>query len=144
MPAALCAIDHVAVDQAEARAVEGNGPLFRILNRVADEIELVSGVRRILRSQEVMQVDGVAPDLIRADMRGHFIGVEGRAIEVAKRVGASQILKSGELDIDVGACRVHRVAARTIGVLGANDHIAAQEGNVWYKLQLSINVGAPR
>ena len=59
------AVDDVVLDQPVVTVVDRDAPLRRVVNRVADQRELISVGRRHDRTEVVMEMNRVTPDLVR-------------------------------------------------------------------------------
>ena len=120
-------IDHVVVDEAEARIVDVNGPLLRVVNRVADELELITGVGRVHRAHQILEVDRVAAAFIRANVRHCAAGIEGRVVDDAEIIGAPRSFEARVFDIHVGPRGEQHLPARSLRILGLHDHVAVEQ-----------------
>ena len=105
--------DDVPLDEAVVTAVDGNGPFQAVIDRVADQLELIARVRGIQGAPEMMDMQGIASDVV------------GARIERC-RARAAEILKLNVVYVYVGAMGEQRVAAGARGIFRTNDDVSRE------------------
>ena len=92
------------------------------------------------RTEEMMEMDGVATDLISANRRPRPL--ESRDVERLDGRSA-EMLERHVADIDVRSRDEERVAASPGGVLRTDHHIAAQIADVRKELEPAVRIARP-
>ena len=122
--------------------VDRDAPLGRPIDRVADERELIAVGRRGLGSEIVMEVDGIAADLILAELDEASARVELGVVEHA-HFRPAHVSHLDVSQIDVGARHENHVTTSAHRILGPDHDIAADIADVWKKFELAVGIAGP-
>ena len=105
--------DDVLLDEPVMAPVHGNRPLEAVVDGVSHDLELVSGVRRVGRTPELVDVQRIASDMVRGRIERF-------------RARAAKILKLCVVDGHGRAMREERVAPRARRILRADHDVPRQ------------------
>ena len=119
--------------------VNRDSPFGSSINGIADKCELISIRRRILWTEVVMKMDGIASNLIRSELHQPAGTVEFRIIEYA-HPGPAHFTHLDITEVDIGARHENHVPTRALRIFGANDNVTTDVARMRQELELAIRI----